>query len=484
MQNEKIQSPPNLNETYTVIRNAPTCPESAEIPILIERNPNNNSYAQQSNAHANFSRNEQNTNHQINRPNESNVQMRNIPFEPEPNERRHSSRNPNNHSEQISYRNTDTNDNYNRNLDNSNSIIPLGISDNHLNNEMRIRSVYLKRLNNIPEFDGETFENLKKFIEKVETLYCSGNELEKRELFEHVMLKTNGEARNIFYSFDTFDWKAIKPALLKHYAHLCNKNLITTQLENIRQGPKETLPEYSERARKLLRTKNAMYSHLTVEQREEHNRQAYKAYMQGLNNNDLKKMVKTRGATTLDSAIENAIDMELDTTNQVQASELYCRTCRVVGHRERDCRRKSNENNSITSLITALRDVGTLNFNPRTNQPNMQNRAMRYNNAAPPNYYNRGYNYPNQDRLDINPNRNQNVQNDQYYANRYQINNQNMNRPNLNNNIQRSNVQLQQNRPINQIDRNRSEYNPNNAINRRTQPNMPANLRDANNPGN
>lgn len=129
------------------------------------------------------------------------------------------------------------------------------------------------------------------------------------------------------------------------------------------------------------------------------------------------------------------------------------------------------------SILTALRDVGSVNYNPRANPPNVQNR-QRYNNVAPINY-NRN-NYQNLDRLDINQNRNQNYQ---YYANQYQANYPNMNRPNLNNNNQRSNAPLQQkNRPMNQSDRNRGEYGPNNAPNRRNQTNtLSANLREANN---
>lgn len=131
--------------------------------------------------------------------------------------------------------------------------------------------------------------------------------------------------------------------------------------------------------------------------------------------------------------------MELDTTNQVQSSELYCRLCRVIGHRERDCRRKNNDNNTIMSILTALRDVGSVNYNPSANPP-MQKMQMGYNNVAP-NYYNRNNNYPNLDRLNINQNRNQNYQ---YYANQYQTYNPNTNRPNLNNNIQQNNAPLQQ----------------------------------------
>lgn len=244
---------------------------------------------------------------------------------------------------------------------------------------------------------------------------------EKKELFEHMLLKANKEARRIITQFDTFNWKQIKKEILTHYAHLCNKNLITTQLENIRQNEKETLTEYSERARKLLRTKNAMYSHLTQEQREEHNRIAYKAYMKGLTDNKLKERVVTRGANTLDMAIENAIDMELDTQNQLKPNELYCRNCFTVGHRERDCRRKNNGGNAILNLVTAMRNVGTLDFNPRTYNPLMQNRQNR------PNYINiSSYrNNLNQNRPNMNSDR---LTNNQYYQNRN--NNMNTNRYN------------------------------------------------------
>lgn len=42
---------------------------------------------------------------------------------------------------------------------------------------------------------------------------------------------------------------------MHHFNHLFNKNLITTELENLKQLQNETLTDYAERERKLLKKK-------------------------------------------------------------------------------------------------------------------------------------------------------------------------------------------------------------------------------------
>lgn len=276
------------------------------------------------------------------------------------------------------------------------------------------RNIFLKRLNNIPDFDGESFESFKKFMEKSETLYYScANEAENSELFEQILLKVNRETRNLIVSLNNLDWETIKTALMKHYAHLCNKNLVTTQLENVKQKKDESLLDYAERARKLLRNKQAMYMNLSEEQRTEYNRTASKAFVKGITNSGLKERVMTRGAETLEGAIENALDMETDAMEQVARNELYCRSCNMPGHRERDCRRKNGNNNIISKLADALKTMGNSNnsrqnenlfqrdrnfrptwsFRPnnfRTNQFFSRNNS-RFNTYRGPNNYNSGY---------------------------------------------------------------------------------------------
>lgn len=163
MQNEQTDFPTNLNRTYTIIQNAPTRSESVEIPIL----ENEDScyqipYVQQANMQTNRTAQNQGMNRQTNFPNNPNAQMRNVPFKSSQSmTQRDSFRNSENRTERDDRRNENPNNNFNANPNNNNSNVSFGVSDSVVDNELKIRSVYLKRLNNIPEFDGETFENLK-----------------------------------------------------------------------------------------------------------------------------------------------------------------------------------------------------------------------------------------------------------------------------------------------------------------------------------
>lgn len=66
-------------------------------------------------------------------------------------------------------------------------------------------------------------------------------------------------------------WDTIKLKLLKHYAYLSNKDLVTNQIENLRQESDESLSKYAERTRQLLKDRNSTYSFLSNDLRKEHN---------------------------------------------------------------------------------------------------------------------------------------------------------------------------------------------------------------------
>lgn len=329
----------------------------------------------------------------------------------------------------------------------------------------KCRTTYLKRLVTIPELTGETFENLKLFLEKVDTLFYSAmNDAEICELYEQILLKINGEARDIVMAMGNLDWENIKKSLLDHFSHLCNRNLLTSQLENLKQERDESLEKYTERARKLLRTKNAMYSHLTQEQKSEHNRTAARAFMNGIKDYNLRNTVKTRGATSLETAIENAIDMQSDAMHSIARNELFCRHCKTTGHREADCRRRSNnENNTIFKFINALRSVDSVNFRGGNSMQPMRIPQRNYD------YRYDVWNGRNQVRNQSSPNRQQYYN----YNDRRQSNNNNNDqiRPRYNNysdqNRQRFNNPINQNRQQSNNNNNddlanrRVRYNPN-----------------------
>lgn len=143
----------------------------------------------------------------------------------------------------------------------------------HQRQPVKPRETFLRRLRCIPKFNGENYSQLKEFIEVSESLYISClNEAETNELYEQILLQLRGEARNVVIALNNPNWEIIKNKLLKYFSHLANKEILTSQLENARQEENETLTAFADRVRKLLREKNATYSHTNEEQRMEYNR--------------------------------------------------------------------------------------------------------------------------------------------------------------------------------------------------------------------
>lgn len=139
------------------------------------------------------------------------------------------------------------------------------------------RHTFLRRLRCIPKFNGDSFTQLKEFIEITDSLYVSCiNESEINELYQQILLQLRGEARSLVMNFDNTDWQSIKALLQKNFAYLASRDILTSQLENVWQNGNESLNVYAERVRNLLRDKNATYSYMTKDQKLEHNRLACK----------------------------------------------------------------------------------------------------------------------------------------------------------------------------------------------------------------
>ena len=156
----------------------------------------------------------------------------------------------------------------------------------------------MRRLRLIPKFNGESFQELEDFIDICETLYYSCiSPAESNEFYEQMMLQLRGEPRLFVSSMESLEWDDIKEGLLEKYAHLSNKILISSQIENMRQEKDESLSTYAERARKLLITKNLTYTYLNDEQKAEHDRTARKAFVKGIKNSQLRRTMQIRGSS-------------------------------------------------------------------------------------------------------------------------------------------------------------------------------------------
>lgn len=261
----------------------------------------------------------------------------------------------------------------------------------------RPRDTFLRRLRCIPKFNGDSFQQMKEFIDVVDSLYISAtNENEESELSEQTLLQLRGEARNIIMSLNNSNWSSVKNKLLKHFNYLANKEILTSQLENAHQEENETLGAYADRVRKLLTDKNQTYSYMTEEQKLEHNRTARRAFSKGISNMKLRNRLVTRGAASLEDAIAYAIEAESDEMNYVPPSDLFCRSCNQNGHRSRNCTRSRDNNNDMNRLISALRAFSTNrpNINSANRGFNIVGRMNNFRNEGQ-NLNTRNYNMPN-----------------------------------------------------------------------------------------
>lgn len=332
------------------------------------------------------------------------------------------------------------NSNYNQNFDlpqqrRVNFNIPQNSEQNFVYDQNAPRKSYIRRLTTIPKFSGDTYQELRDFIDISEALYYSCvNQAEENEFFDQMTLQLRGEARNLILKMNSPNWEQIKAALLKYFAFLSNKDVLISQIENLHQEKDETLTKYAERARKLLKEKNMTYNFLTEEQRSEHNRQARRAFAKGVSNTRLSEKLLIRGGASLEDTIAYALEAENDAITQIAKRELFCGYCRLNGHRENECRDKSNKENGLNGLISALRSLGNQNRNNfRQNRfnsnLNVRDRNFFLNNNDP---FNRNWNRR------FNNNRNW-ISNDNWNNNNANWNNPNWNNRNFNRNFNNNN---------------------------------------------
>lgn len=321
----------------------------------------------------------------------------------------------------------------------------------------RARETFLRRLRVIPKFNGEKYQDLRDFIDIVDSLYYSAiSQIEIDELYEQIILQLRGEAKFVILNLVGNDWPGMKENLLEHFSYLSNQNILTSQLENLHQEKNESLSDYANRARTLLKDKNATYTFLSNEQRLEHNRLARRAFSRGISEGKLRDRLLTRGASSLEDAIAYAIEAENDALNLIPNHELYCRSCKSNGHRERDCKHNSSDNTVINSFMSALKA-----FNGRSNSNFTANNNWRNNNRPNNgNFWNRNPNGGNNNR-NWNANRNESNSNRFWNMNQNEGNSNRQWNANRNENAPQKPFQRNEQNKNGQANQKRTDSRPN-----------------------
>lgn len=263
-----------------------------------------------------------------------------------------------------------------RNHFHDNTRRPFNDITNRANNHIALaRKSFLKRLEAIPIFRGESYSELRDFMDIADTLYVTIlNQNERDEFYHQLILQIRGEARNAIADLDETNWQTIRNRLREYFSYLANKDIINSKLENLRQLKNEPISTFADRARKLLREKNSTYMGLSEDQKIEHNRTARRAFAKGIADPKLRSRLLIRGANSLEDAIAYSIEAETDLMQEISSRELTCTYCKLTGHRERDCRKKEQSGNNLVNLISALQALNVTYDNRRMNQ----NRPRQY----------------------------------------------------------------------------------------------------------
>lgn len=349
-----------------------------------------------------------------------------------------------------------------------------GVNQSNQTQDAQCRKSFMKYLDNIPLFSGDSREDLMNFIEICDTIdaFCS-NEYEYAEFITKISFQLRGEARSVL-STDT-DWMNIKERLKSKFKYLSNRTVLDSQIENLRQEKDESLVKYADRARKLLNEKNKSFYSLSEEQKEEHDRIARKSFARGISNQKLRDVMITQGAHSLEEIIGRSLDVDNEVNNSIARREMICTFCKNIGHREVECRSKENGNSPMGQLASALsRLISNTGNTPNNNFRGNNNNNFGGNNQGR-NNDNNGYG---QNRQNSNRNSagNQGSYNNNNGANRFNGNGNNNNGANRSNNNGNNN-----NRGQNQGSANNNSNGYNNSGNQRGNFNNNSNNQNNNN---
>lgn len=119
---------------------------------------------------------------------------------------------------------------------------------------------------------------------------------------------------------------------------------------------------------------------------------------------EVKRLIPLGVISNLDDSIAQVLNLEATTGSNVSSRDLFCQTCRSVGHRESSCRLKNRDANEVlTSLLLAMSTRNSANrYAPNNNRQRPTNFFPNSNNGQAQNRSNFN-NYPSQ----INNNNNQ-----------------------------------------------------------------------------
>lgn len=262
------------------------------------------------------------------------------------------------------------------------------------------RDRFERVLEKITIFDGKSDESLKRFIATASIADGKVDTDWKRELFtEELVRKVPIDAVTVVKHYSGENWREVAHILNEKYEHFHKSGtVLKSQIENLKQKPKESISEFAERARNLVQSRCSLYS--SRDMHDEINSTAAKAFKRGLANAKFREIALNRATNSLETSIRDVLEIESD--NQaagIPTEDQYCRYCKRTGHTIANCLKKPKEGDDV-ARVTGILSALNLNFQGGNNQNRNNTRNQYQNNGQNQNQngnnYRRNNGYQNQ----------------------------------------------------------------------------------------
>lgn len=203
----------------------------------------------------------------------------------------------------------------------------------------------------IPTFSGDKGD-LNRFIACCDDLFANAKDARDKSLFFNVLkTRISGPAYDIIDYGGATNWEQLRAGLLKRYK--ISRSAAREELKRMRQGPKESVNDYSLRVTRTLGELNKATIAKIVDRNarqvflKENEKDAIRAYEYGLRNERLQVLAQTRNedelSNLIDYIMERSASLEEKDRNTKEEQNgnnrfnITCTVCYKKGHTKETC---------------------------------------------------------------------------------------------------------------------------------------------------
>lgn len=264
--------------------------------------------------------------------------------------------------------------------------------------EERNERKFERELNKIPEFSGDSKKNLDRFVTASSIAYSKiRSQQQNNSFYDEILRKTSGSALATVESMVGHSWNDIEGALRRRFAYLTvNPDVLRSKIEALRQNKTENIHDFAKRTRTLVNERIKSYDSISSDLEREIERAALKCFQRGISNEKIRERAINMGASTLDGAFQNALEIESELAFEVNKRDFYCKKCTTTGHKTSECRK--NDQSEMARFTSALEKLAMVK-SKRNDFKNQSNPIGKFsnNNDSKQNNWRKNGNQPNLD---------------------------------------------------------------------------------------